>query len=288
MDLRQLTAFLAVCDAGSLSAASQKIRIAVSAISLHVTNLEAELGVVLFERRPKGMHLTEAGRRLATHGRSILKSVEDARSDVISMSQDVVGQVEIGMASSAVAAFGGWFLKEMLRRYPRVEISITESVAPEHARILLQSSLDLALVFNPVMHPDLLFSKLLSEPMYCVGRRELLGETDDPMQLQQVLDNSLVLPTQPDTLRSLADDPKVLKLLDRPAFQLRSPGALREAVFAGLGVTIASNQFFARDSRVAQIAMRRIVAPRSLANPLSLRAQGQCCEPGEGCLQEMP
>lgn len=261
MDLRQLKAFLAVCDAGSLSAASQKIRIAVSAISLHVANLEAELGMVLFERRTKGMHPTEAGLRLALHGRSILKAVEDARSDVLSMSQVVVGQVEIGMASSAISGFGGWFLKEMSHRYPRVEISITESVAAEHAHSLLQSSLDLAVIFNPVMHPDLLCTKLLSEPMYCIGRRELIGATDDPVELQQVLGYPMVLPRQPDTMPALADDPKVLKALDRPAFQLRSSSALREAVFAGLGVTITSSQFFARDTRGAQIAMRRIIAP---------------------------
>ena len=78
MDSRQLRYFVAMHDAGSLSGAAAMEHVAVSALSYHLGNLEAELGVALFRRKPRGLEPTAAGLRLYTHARAILRAIDDA------------------------------------------------------------------------------------------------------------------------------------------------------------------------------------------------------------------
>src|SRR3546814_4786340 len=72
--------FVAVAQTGSLSAASRQLHVAVSAISRQIARLEEEAGAPLFERAPRGMALSEAGRLLLAHARrTLLESDEVLR-----------------------------------------------------------------------------------------------------------------------------------------------------------------------------------------------------------------
>ncbi len=64
MDSRQLRYFAAIYDHGTLSSAAEHLRVAISALSHHLANLERELSAPLFVRKPRGMQPTAAGERL--------------------------------------------------------------------------------------------------------------------------------------------------------------------------------------------------------------------------------
>src|SRR4029453_4248492 len=72
LGLRQLRYFIAIADAGVLSRAGETLNVAQSALSHHVAALETDLGVKLLERRPRGVALTAAGRRLYEHASAAL------------------------------------------------------------------------------------------------------------------------------------------------------------------------------------------------------------------------
>src|SRR5690606_16733756 len=97
MDIRQLRYFAAVFEQGTLSSAAETVRIAPSALSLHLSNLEAELGVVLFVRKPRGMEPTAAGHRLYAHAKLILKAVAAAEADLREAGGEIAGTVAVGM-----------------------------------------------------------------------------------------------------------------------------------------------------------------------------------------------
>lgn len=73
MDLRQLRYFVAIYEHRNLSRAAAASNVAQSALSLHMSNLEADLRSALFVRLPRGMAPTAAGERLYTHAKSILR-----------------------------------------------------------------------------------------------------------------------------------------------------------------------------------------------------------------------
>jgi DNA-binding transcriptional LysR family regulator len=79
VELRHLTAFVAVADEASFTRAAGRLHIVQSAVSAAVRNLEKELGSVLFERSSQGVTLSEAGRALLPEARSTLAAAAAAR-----------------------------------------------------------------------------------------------------------------------------------------------------------------------------------------------------------------
>lgn len=262
MDLHQLKLFVHIYDAGSLSGASERCRIAVSAVSLHLSNLEAELGAVLFSRLPRGVKPTAAGERLITHARGILGAVDAAKADVLNDLMPVSGRVRIGMASSGVTAIGGQLLETMSTRFPLVDVSINDSVASDRLVELLDGEIDIAVAFNPVPHPQLSCDPLLRERLFCIGLRDRLPGDGQPLDLKDVLDLPLILPRQGEGMRALTGDHAWLRKLEaRNCLQPGSGLAIREAVFRGLGVTIGSPLLMSNDIRAKDLAIRPIAGP---------------------------
>ena len=85
LELRHLRAFLAVAEQGSANRAGLSLFRAQSAVSRSIHKLEQELGVRLFERRARGMLVTEYGRALLVRAQRVQAEMEHARSDLGSL-----------------------------------------------------------------------------------------------------------------------------------------------------------------------------------------------------------
>lgn len=97
MELYQLRTFLAVADEGHLTRAAEKLYTSQPAVSSQIRTLESELGVRLFDRSPRGMQLTEAGRRLVDQARLIVEAARDFKQSADSLSGSVVGDLVLGL-----------------------------------------------------------------------------------------------------------------------------------------------------------------------------------------------
>ena len=82
MQTPALRYFLAVVRTGSISAAAQRLRVAGSAVSRQIANLEKELDAALFERRSHGMILTQAGQTLAAYAQRLELESEQVVSEI--------------------------------------------------------------------------------------------------------------------------------------------------------------------------------------------------------------
>ncbi len=105
MDLKQLKYFIWVADLGSFSRASESLSVAQSALSRHVADLEVELKQRLFNRTGRGVTLSEAGKRLYTHGRGILEQASRAKQDLLQRNDVPAGKVVVGLPFSVGRIF---------------------------------------------------------------------------------------------------------------------------------------------------------------------------------------
>src|SRR5213079_408642 len=112
MEIHQLRYFVAVADEGNFSRAAAKVRVAQPSLSQQIRKLEAEIGQPLFDRLPRSVVLTEAGRCFLDYARQILASIGEARRRRDSYHRSVcapgVGrEIPQGLSGSDFGACGG-------------------------------------------------------------------------------------------------------------------------------------------------------------------------------------
>src|ERR1700677_4724352 len=81
-DTRRLEVLIAVADHGSVSAAAVALSLTQPSVSHHLARLEAQTGVALLERGPRGSRPTAAGEVLVEHGRAVLDRLERAEHEL--------------------------------------------------------------------------------------------------------------------------------------------------------------------------------------------------------------
>lgn len=262
MDSRQLRYFVAIHEAGSLARAAEREHIAVSALSRHLANLESELATELFERKPRGVRATAAGERLYEHARSILRAMAAAEDDVRDEGREVAGNVSIGMAYSAVKAIGVRLLRTVLADYPKLTLSLSESLSGSTLIHLLSSEVDLAMIYNPPADPRLKTQPILEERLVLLGRPDLMGDTLEPITFDQMLELPLVILRQGLSARAIMNDASRLKRVEeRARLQMNSVHAIGGALLEGMGCAIGTHLFMQEHLESGALIARPIVEP---------------------------
>lgn len=182
MNSRQLRYFQEVLKRGSFSSAARNLNVAQPALSGHVADLEAELGVKLFERTNRGVVATSAGNRLGQHAQAILRQMELAKSDVSSGGTDPSGEVLVALPLTAAQLLAGRLMQRVETELPKVRLQIIEGLSYQAGDVMSSGRGDLGLVPNAAEIGNLEAVPLFWENLYLVGkwdgRRARTGEID--------------------------------------------------------------------------------------------------------------
>jgi DNA-binding transcriptional LysR family regulator len=173
MEFRQLEAFVAAADEGGITRAAARLHVVQSAISASLRRLEAELGAPLFERRARGVDLTDAGRALLPHARAALAAADAGREAVDAVRAGLRGVVRLGIMQSQSPPGSRVSVPRLLRdfrdRHPGVELRIghMSGGSAEMAQHVAEGTLDLAFVALPggAAPPGVELTPLASEPI---------------------------------------------------------------------------------------------------------------------------
>jgi DNA-binding transcriptional LysR family regulator len=133
---------------GSFSAAAEALSYTQSAVSQQVATLEAETGLTLLERHPRGVSLTAAGQALVGHAEGILARLEAAEDALSAIAGLRGGRLRMASFPTAGATLMPLAIASFRASYPDVELTLAEGEPEEVFPRLRAGELDLALLFE--------------------------------------------------------------------------------------------------------------------------------------------
>lgn len=182
---QEMRVFVAVVEAGSFVGAAEGLGMSKAAVSRHVGNLEARLGVRLLHRTTRRLSLTEEGEVFYARGKELLGQLEESEAEVTARSGQAVGQIRI----NAPVTFGILHLAdlwaEFCRRNPGVTLDLTLS---DRVVDLVEEGYDLAIRIAQLPSSSLISRKLSSTRMVLCASPEYLnrfGAPTHPDELNQ-------------------------------------------------------------------------------------------------------
>jgi len=172
MDYRQLQLFLAAAERLNLSHAAEAMNITQPGLSKAMQRLQGELGTRLYQRRGRGIELTESGRALLRHVKLMEAQLADARAEVIGIAGGALGHARIGAGPSWLSRHLPDSMAVLMAQHPNLRFTVETGFPDKLIGRLRLGELDIvvgALPDNRV-DPDLRFLRLTSDVMRVIAR----------------------------------------------------------------------------------------------------------------------
>jgi DNA-binding transcriptional LysR family regulator len=261
MELRRLEYFAAVARHGSFTRAAEELWLTQSALSQQVRRLEAELGVALLRRTPRGAELTPAGEELLPRAEAILAEVAAARADLDRHAGVTRGRVRVAATTmdtprlpAALAAFH--------REHPGLQIALRHAPAAEIAALVASGAADVG-VASPHGAPP---AGVEAVPLAEEPLRVMLppGDANDgALAIADLRGRPFILAEPGSALReTVMAACQAAGFSPVPLFEISDPATVRFLAHAGLGVSVVPASWLAQPGPEVAVAELAAPAPR--------------------------
>ncbi len=179
-----LNYFSEVATTLNLSRAAERLGISQPSLTLAIQRLETSLGTRLLNRSPRGVTLTQAGKQLLNHTRSLLQAWEDVRVRALSSQSEIQGRYSLGIHVSVGLISLPHFLPGLLARHRKLEIKLVHDLSRKITEGVISSQIDIGIVVNPVKHPDLVMHKVCTDDVTFWTSEKGKSTLEDPFSGQ--------------------------------------------------------------------------------------------------------
>jgi DNA-binding transcriptional LysR family regulator len=250
-DLLTLNLVLAIAETRSITGGADREHLALAAASKRLSDLEARLGVTLFDRRARGVEPTEAGRALVRHIRSLNTALHALESEVVEFSRGLKGHLRIAANASAIAEALPTDLATFARAHPGIRISLDDMTSAEVQAAVAGGRADVG-VFVPPQHEAALACRPYREGALAalVPQGHVLLRRG-PVDFAALLDFDIVgLHLGAAANELMRERAQALGRTLNERIQVRGFEAIAQLVETGLGVAILPAEVAERASRV--------------------------------------
>lgn len=255
-DWNQARSFLVTAEEGSLSGAARALGLTQPTLGRQVAALEADLGVTLFERVGKSLALTDAGRELLTHVRTMGEAAGRFSLSALGQSQMLEGKVSI----TATDAMSAYHLPQILRTIreaaPGIELDV---VASNSVQDLRRREADIAIRHARPEEPNLI-AKLVNETSaHLFSSPKYLDSYGRPNSPADLADAVFIGPENPERmLPALAEIGLPLK---REQFKITTNNgvAMYEMISQGLGIGFMPKNFMPTTNMVELLQLEQVL-----------------------------
>jgi len=159
--------FLEVTNTLNLSRASERLGISQPSLSIAMQRLETALATPLLIRYKKGVLLTPAGKQLLNHAKQLLEYWESVESKVLLATQEPQGTFTLGCHSTIALSYFPHFLPALLEKHPKLSLHLKHNISTKILESILDLSIDVGVIVNPIKHPQLIMHKLYEDETAC-------------------------------------------------------------------------------------------------------------------------
>lgn len=206
MDFRRLEYFLHIAQAENITHAAEKAAISQPALSRQMRLLEDELGVELFERHARGIVLTDAGRRLQSRAKALLRDLGSVKDELLAAANEPFGTLTIAVPPSLRPLLTARIVTQFKIAWPKVRIRVLEGMSVAMRDAIDQGRADVAIISSREPAEQLETEALLSENLVIFGAPEANLRMTQPVGITTLAEHDLILTPFPNALRRLVDD----------------------------------------------------------------------------------
>jgi DNA-binding transcriptional LysR family regulator len=205
VDVKQLTALVAIAETGSVTRAAEVLHLVQPAVTRQVRLLEEELGAPLFERTRQGMRLTDDGQILLEHARRALGELERARAEIRPASGELRGVVTVGLSPSFAEPIGEALVARLAAEHPGVQLRLSIGYTRHLTDWLDAADIDLAVIFDVRPASAVEIRPLLEEPLWVVGPPGSDLSAEHPVQFADVADRIRIHASPTHAMRNMLE-----------------------------------------------------------------------------------
>lgn len=235
MTIRQLRTLIAVADAKTFSAAAEAVHITHAAVSQQMQNLEADLGVTLFDRTPRSPVLTPVARQIVAKSRLLLADYDNLVPSVLD-GGGLRGVLTLGVMRTTLTGLIPTAVATLKSNYPDLGLHIRPGLTMALLSEIKRGQLDTAVISKPFqLTSGVVFQDIAEEPMHLVAGSD--ETSSDPLEL--LLTRPFIRFDRNAVVGALIDNWLLAKGIPvSETMELDSPEAIESMVQAGLGVSI--------------------------------------------------
>jgi len=241
MTLAQIQYIMVLAEYSSFSIAAEKCSVTQPTISTQLRKLEEELGLVLFDRNKRNVHINENGKRFLEQAERILYEAQRVR-DIMDTKKGLVrGEFKLGIIPTVAPTLIPLFLSKFLEKYPEVDLIIEELTHEDIVYKLKNRKLDAGILSTPLDEKNIVGNVLYREPFVGYVHQNSLLYRQEMIDPEQINTNELLLlkdkhcftSTILNFCKSKSDQSGLLFKLKSESFE-----TLVRLVDQGLGITL--------------------------------------------------
>lgn len=263
----QVEGFLEIARQRNLSRAAAALHVTQPALTARLQQLEAELGTPLFERYPRGMRLTDAGRAFLPYAERAVEALAAGQALVGEHARGEAGQLTIGTAPAVGTYVLPALLERYVERFPRVRLVVRTGHSEEIAEAVETGELDIGLI-RELHHPGVDIQPLYEDELLLVVPPTHDFDGPDPVDVERLAEHTLILFDKTSSYYDLTNALfRAAGVAPRSTIELDNIEAAKQMVRQRLGVALLPHTAIAAD--VARGALR--VVPLAGATPTRRR-----------------
>jgi len=268
LNLRQLELFSLVAELGNVTEAARRLYMTQPAVSQTIADLEESLGLKLFDRINRKMHLTFAGEVLYKYSKKVLSLVEEAEAHMLEITNNRIGRLRLGASTTIGIYLLPMLVGQFKQQYGNIQSTFVIDNTGVIEEMLLDNRIDMGYVEGLVHSPEIVVQKIKDDELWliCSPRHEWIKQGRTVIGPDEIDGQPLILRELGSGTREVVE--KVLQK-NKVSYQtwhvLNNTEAIKRAVMADIGIAFVS-QLAVKDEilsgRLARIDIQGIPISR--------------------------